>query len=470
MDEMKQKTRYAVPLRGIIIGMVVIGFLISFILLFFMIQTSRSYSDMRNSTQGYIDCQKIANNLLSGSDALTIYARGFVVTGDSQQAELYYNDTQAQNAINDALAEIRRYSVDERVLSQLNIAMQLRDRMMTTEHYAMRLKAEAMGGDLSEYPEVLQAVQLLPADLLLSSEQKEEKARRFLFDIDYESTRNEISLRINRGMDVLMSSMLTQQVESSDHLLKVLHRQQVLTVMLMLFIIALAVGLFVLVIAPLKRQIRNMSDGRVVREEGTREIQFLARTYNRLHEQNRLATEKLSYEATHDDLTGLYNRAAYESMLGELTREGEKMALILMDVDLFKHINDKSGHDIGDAVLKYIAKVLSGIFRKDDAIYRLGGDEFVVLMSRVDSSFKTLICERLKDIARKLANPENGLPPVALSAGIAFNGELMPGTDMFKSADLALYHVKDKGRNGCAFASASGDIEMVKYEGTVTSE
>ncbi len=470
MDEMKQKTRYAVPLRGIIIGMVVIGFLISSVLLFFMIQTSRSYSEMRNSTQGYIDCQGIANSLLSGSDALTIYARGFVVTSDSKQAELYYNDTQAQNAIDEALAEIRSYSVDERVLSQLNSAMQLRDRMMTIEHYAMRLKAEAMGGDISEYPALLQAVQLLPSDLLLSSEQKEEKARSFLFDIDYESTRNEISLRINRGMDILMSSMLTRQMDSSDHLLRVLHRQQVLTVMLMLFILALAVGLFVLVISPLQKQIRGMIDGRIVTEEGTREIRFLARTYNSLYEQNRLATEKLSYEATHDELTGLYNRAAYESMLGELTKEGEKIALILMDVDLFKHINDKYGHDVGDAVLKFIAKVLGGIFRKDDAIYRLGGDEFVVLMSNVDSGSKSLISDRLKALARKLATPEKGLPQVSLSAGIAFKVELMPGTDMFKSADLALYHVKNNGRNGCGFASASGEIEMMKYDGPETGE
>lgn len=470
MDEMKKKTRYAVPLRGIIIGMVAVGFVISFILMLSMVQTSRSYSEMRNSTRGYVDCQEIANNLLTGSDALTIYARGFVVTGDSQQTELYYNDTQAQNAITDALTEIRSYSVDERVLSQLTIAMQLRDRLMTTENYAMRLKAEAMGGDMSEYPEKLQAIQLLPADLLLSSSEKEEKARSFLFDIDYESTRNEISLRINRGMDVLMSSMLTRQVDSSDHLMRVLHRQQVLTVLLMIFIIALAIGLFILVIAPLQRQIRRMSDGRVVREEGTREIQFLARTYNRLHEQNRLATEKLSYEATHDELTGLFNRAAYESVLGELTKEGEMIALILMDVDLFKHINDKYGHDIGDAVLKSIAGVLSGIFRKGDTICRLGGDEFVVLMSRVDSSFKNLICDRLKDIAKRLSNPENGLPIVSLSAGIAFNGELMPDADMFKSADLALYHVKNNGRNGCGFASSSGDIEMVKYEGPATGE
>ena len=470
MDETKQEERREIPLQTIILVTVAIGFLISFVLLYFMYQTSKSYGESRSSTQKYIDCQSIANNLLAGSDALTAYARGFVVTGDMQQAELYYSDTQARNAINEAMAEVREFAVDERVLSQLDNALQLRERLMVTEDYAMRLKAAALGGDLSEYPEKLQSVQLLPADLRLSPEEQDEKARSFLFDIDYESSKNEISLRINRSMDVLMRSMLTRQTESSDHLLSMLHGQQLMTGALMCSLVALAVIIFTMVIAPLHRQISSMSNDQRLNEEGTSEIRFLARTYNQLYEQNRLAAEKLNYEATHDGLTGLYNRAAYASMLDSLTSAGADIALILLDVDLFKHINDQFGHDIGDAVLKSIAGSLRGSFRREDVVCRIGGDEFAIIMSHADSSFKDLICEKLQKVAKRLANPEDNMPIVTLSVGVGFTDQLLPGTDIFKNADLALYQVKNGGRNGCGFSYATGIIEMVSNTAEAAAE
>lgn len=461
MRETKQDGRHAIPLQTIIIGMVVVGFLISLSLMIFMYRTSKSYGESRYSTQNYIDCQRIASDLLAGSDALTIYARGFVVTGDPQQVELYYGDSQAQNAIDEAVTEVRAYSMDRRVLSQLDNARQLREQLTATEEYAIRLKVAAIGGSVSEYPIRVQSVQLLPADLRLSPEEQEEKARGLLFDIDYESSKNEISLRINRGMDVLMSGMLTQQVESSDHLLAMLRGQQILTVALMLFLLVLAVVIFTMVIAPLRRQISSMTNDQELSEEGTSEIRFLARTYNQLHEQNRVAAEKLNYEATHDELTGLYNRSAYAALLDGTAGNEAKIALILVDVDRFKQINDRYGHDVGDGVLKSVASSLRGAFRRDDMVCRIGGDEFAVIMSNADSSLKALVRDKLREIAAALAMPGEGMPPVTLSAGVAFADQLIPDTDLFKSADLALYEVKNGARNGCGFSSATGVIETV---------
>lgn len=461
MQEANQKGRRAIPLQTIIIGMVLIGFLIAFILMYFMFQTSKSYGDMRYSTKNYIDCQNIANELLAGSDALTIYARDFVVTGDRQQAELYYGDAQAQNAIDEAVAEVRAFSMDERVLSQLDNALQQRERLTATEDYAMRLKVAAIGDDIAEYPQKLQDIQLLPADIRLSAEEKEEKARGLLFDMDYESAINEISLRINKAMDVLMSGMLTRQVESSDHLLNMLRGQQVLTGALMCFLVALAVVVFTMVIAPIRRQINSMNNDQELSEEGTSEIRFLAQTYNRLHEKNRIAAEKLNFEATHDELTGLYNRSAYASMLDGLSKAGERIALILVDVDRFKRINDQFGHDIGDAVLRSVSDALRGAFRRDDMVCRIGGDEFAVIMSPADSGVKVLVREKIRRIAETLEHPTDNLPPVTISVGAAFTDQLIPDTDLFKSADLALYEVKNGQRNGCGFSSATGIIETV---------
>ena len=461
MAEIKNKDHRGIPLQTIIIVMVATGIIISCILAYIMYLTSKSYGEMRESTGNYMDCQSIASDLLARSDALTTYARGFVVTGDPQQAELYYNDTNAQNAIDKALSEIQEYSTDERVLSQLNYALQTRDRLSVTEDYAMRLKVAAIGADISEYPEKLQSVQLLPSDMQLSTEQQEEKARSLLFDIDYEASKNEISLRINRSMEVLMSGMLTRQAESSDRMLRVLYCQHFLTALLILSLLALAVIIFTMVIVPIRRAIARMSDAKSLGEEGTSEIQFLARTYNKLYEQNRLTTEKLNYEATHDGLTGLYNRSAYASMLETLTKDGVELALIVVDVDLFKHINDRYGHDTGDTVLKMVAEELTESFRKEDMVCRIGGDEFAVIMNHTDSESKAQVCERLWKASEKLSKPGDDLPPITLSVGVAFTDLLTEGTGLFKCADLALYQVKKSGRNGCGISCGAGRVEII---------
>lgn len=469
--ETKQEHKRAIPLQTIIIVMVAIGFLISLVLLYFMYQTSKSYVQMRSSTDNYIASQALASDLLAGSDSLTAHARGFVITGDPEQANLYYGDTQARNAIDEAMSRVREYSVDERIMSQLENAMQLRKRLMATEDYAMRLKVESMGEDISGYPAKLQGVQLLPADMQLSRDEQDEKARSFLFDIDYESTQNEIKLRINKGMDVLMSDMLKKQVESSDNLMSVLHNQQILTGALMCSLLALAVIVFVMVIFPLRRQISNMSNDQELNEEGTSELRFLARTYNRLRDQNQINTEKLNHEATHDELTGLFNRSAYAAMLDELTKEGESIALIEVDVDLFKHINDRYGHDIGDAVLRSVADSLLGSFRREeDMVCRIGGDEFAVIMRNTDSSSKDLICDKLKKVAAKLKNSGEDVPKVTLSVGVAFTDQMIEDKGLFKTADIALYQMKRCGRNGVGFSNAKGKIELVSHKAEESSE
>ncbi|MBR6486793.1 MAG: diguanylate cyclase [Lachnospiraceae bacterium] len=467
----KQKHTHAIPLQTIIVVTVTAGFIISVLLMFFMYRTSRSYSEARSSTDDYIASQSLASDLLAGSDALTAHARGFVITGDKEQAEQYYNDTAAQNALDEARAEISTYSMNERIMSQLDNAMQLRERLMATEDYAMRLKVEAMGDDIYEYPEKLQGVQLLPSDMRLSKDEQDEKARSLLFDIDYESAQNEITLRINKGMDVLMSDMLKKHVESSDRLMIVLHHQQVLTVALMCALLALAVIICVMVIIPIRRQINNMSNDLKLNEEGTSELRFLAQTYNRLHEQNQLSTEKLNYEATHDELTGLYNRSAYASRLDSLTKDGVEIALIEVDVDLFKQINDRYGHDIGDAVLKSVADNLKGSFRREeDMVCRIGGDEFAVIMMNTDSAAKDLICDKLEKVAERLKNPDEDIPQATLSIGVAFSDKLIPDKGLFKTADLALYHAKESGRNGVGFSDDKGNVELVSHKTEATTE
>ena len=177
------------------------------------------------------------------------------------------------------------------------------------------------------------------------------------------------------------------------------------------------------------------------------ELRFVTRTYNEILRENKEARDKLSHEASHDALTGLFNRGAYD-LLMEST-DTEHMALILVDVDYFKQVNDKYGHAVGDRVLKRVADILRSSFRSVDILCRIGGDEFAVVMTRVNSSMKQLVINKIAGANELLKHPKDDLPPVSLSVGVAFSDRENPQGDIFKDADTALYKVKKAGRNGC---------------------
>ena len=157
----------------------------------------------------------------------------------------------------------------------------------------------------------------------------------------------------------------------------------------------------------------------------------------------------LSDRALHDPLTGLYNRAGYEQRMGGL--DVQETALLLIDADHFKEINDEHGHEVGDRILKKIAEALRDNFRSDDCICRIGGDEFAVLMHQPDGLMEDLVTARIRNINSKLSDISDGLPATSVSVGAAFGGEAEDIERLFESADMALYERKRKGRGGVCF-------------------
>ena len=155
----------------------------------------------------------------------------------------------------------------------------------------------------------------------------------------------------------------------------------------------------------------------------------------------------LEQKAEHDPLTGLMNRSAYDDIKLVMRDSAIPVALVLLDVDHFKQVNDKRGHEIGDRTLKKIAALLTRTFRSSDYIIRLGGDEFAVVMPEMERKNLAVLERKIASLNTFLQMPEDGLPPVSLSAGIAFSTEGFR-EDLFNQADEALYHVKEHGRCG----------------------
>lgn len=154
-----------------------------------------------------------------------------------------------------------------------------------------------------------------------------------------------------------------------------------------------------------------------------------------------------------DGLTGLYNRTALHEVLHrEVTlahRHGEDLALIVLDLDNFKGINDTLGHPAGDAILREFADILRGCSRRSDLLFRYAGDEFVVGSSHTDIDGGRVIAQRILDTvaATHFRHGDVELPTPGVSIGIAALNPDESADGLFERADRALYQAKAGGRN-----------------------
>jgi len=166
-----------------------------------------------------------------------------------------------------------------------------------------------------------------------------------------------------------------------------------------------------------------------------------------------LATRKMAYMAEHDFLTGLPNRALLTDRLAQsislAKRHDKKVALMYLDLDHFKHINDSLGHAIGDQLLQSVAKRLQACIRHSDTVSRQGGDEFVVLLADIEEvQDAALTAEKLiKAVAHPYLIDGHRLH-ISLSIGISLYPDDGSNTEtVFRNADTAMYHAKKCGRN-----------------------
>lgn len=166
--------------------------------------------------------------------------------------------------------------------------------------------------------------------------------------------------------------------------------------------------------------------------------------------------------AFHDPLTGLPNRSLFESRLDHaLTRRRGEVALLFLDLDRFKDINDTLGHPAGDALIRDFGVRLAAIVRKEDTIARLGGDEFAVIVERATRSDVERLAKRILDDVRTPFELLGNQAFVGVSVGIALADR--PGLDrleLVRRADIALYGAKDGGRNIYCLFSQSMDASV----------
>ncbi|MFC5300928.1 EAL domain-containing protein [Azospira restricta] len=173
--------------------------------------------------------------------------------------------------------------------------------------------------------------------------------------------------------------------------------------------------------------------------------------------ERKAAQERIEYLARHDPLTGLPNRTTLadrmEQALAYAERAGSQVALLFLDLDRFKTINDSLGHPVGDALLQELTRRLKAAVRETDTISRLGGDEFVVLVGDLaDANTAAEIAGKILDLAQRPFVLDGRTLSTSISVGITlFPDDGRDFETLLKKADIAMYHAKDAGRNTYRF-------------------
>lgn len=186
-------------------------------------------------------------------------------------------------------------------------------------------------------------------------------------------------------------------------------------------------------------------------------------TYEDITERHQ-AEARIAHMARHDPLTGLPNRLLLRERLEHMLTEGlthqQDTAVLCLDLDNFKNVNDTLGHPVGDALLREVAARILGLVREYDVVARLGGDEFIVVQPAVSGDEAGRVAERLIEALEEPYQLDGHLVVIGASIGIALASETTDPDDLVKNADLALYRAKSDGRGTYQFYQPEMDDRL----------
>ena len=411
----------------------------------------REFSRLLETTNQYILCENAAKQLQDGSDYLTEQVRLYTATRQTRYRDLYFEELDTTKRREKAVDALKEYFDGTDSFIALEKALECSQELAETECYAMRLIAETSFQNPSTWPEEIANVQLSDADLALSNSKKLDKANRMVCDDTYQNMRTEITQDVTDCMNGLIAQTRNNQNHSSSVFSNLYLMLEIGILILVVSLYAISIMMRRLIVKPLVSYNESVKRGEIFPVIGAAELQHLARTYNKVYLENQETQRLIRHQAEHDALTQALNRGSFEKLLHIYETGEPPFALILVDVDIFKSVNDTYGHAVGDAILKKVTTLLKTAFRSIDYVCRIGGDEFSVIMVEMTSDLKYTIEEKITAVNAEHAKPDDGLPAISLSGGVAFSDRQNPSDSIFKDADKALYHVKENGRSGCWF-------------------
>nr|WP_300865903.1 GGDEF domain-containing protein [uncultured Acetatifactor sp.] len=419
-----------------------------------IVQVMEDYYELAQRTREYVFAQEDARDLLFGSNYLTDQARLYAVTKDHVYAEAYFtevHETRRRDLALEAL-EVHLRERNEDALNTSKEAMELSNALMVLEIHSMKLAALSAGEDMGSLAREIQDYQLTEEELSWTAQQQADASMELVFGEEYRTMKGQIEAKMSDVTRSVIEICERDQAESEGTIKNALIRQSIYTVLVVILVIFSYIMIAVLILRPIRIYVNCIKNNNFLEITGAYEFKYLAATYNNVYEMTMEQQNMLRKKAERDALTGLLNRQAFEQLKSQLRISSEPLAFLIIDVDVFKSINDNYGHDVGDQALIKVARLLDENFRKVDYVLRIGGDEFAVIMEKTGPDKKPIIRSKIEAINEILQHPEDEavFPKYSVSVGIAFS-EKGFYDDLFQQTDQALYHTKENGRCGYTF-------------------
>ena len=409
--------------------------------------SSHTLSELSEATDNYIVMHENAEALMNASDYLTQEAQLFTITHDMENLDNYFREVNQNRRRENAVKTLSNIASDSEALHQLEQALDASVSLMDREYYTMLLVLEATG--VSYRPQELAQLTLKPEHEALSADQKLALAQRMMHDREYYDQKLTIRSHMTECLNELVEDIHAEQRHAHQKTNALIINIRLLGITQLIIVLLGLIINKVLGINPILKSVQRIRDDDSIPVTGASEFRYLANAYNKMHAAIKENLSMLNYRASHDKLTGVYNRAGYEIISTSLDLKTTTM--LLVDVDNFKEVNDTYGHIAGDKTLVNLAKTLAGTFRSKDFVCRLGGDEFVVFLLDTCENCETVITEKIAKINESLSAGTDDLPPITISVGCVCGEEGANAQLMLKHADLALYEAKENGKKECRF-------------------
>lgn len=440
-----------ISLRTVYIWIVVMAVTVSALMIFSTYHLASTFLSLTGATDDFMTLERATYELMDASDYLTEKVQRFTVAGDLTYLNEYFTEAFETNRRENAIKKLADDPESLAAFEALRSAMNASRELMNQEYYAMKLVIEAKG--YTDYPELLRGIHLNTADAALPAAEKLRLATETVLNESYYRQKDQI--RANMKLCLAELEKLTRSTEAatSESLRYELEFIRIIIAIQAAGIIAIVLLTSRLGITPVLRAVESIRDDSPIPVTGANEFRYLARTYNRMYNVYKQSVEHLNFRASHDELTGVYNRAGYNLLLSGI--ELSTTYMLLIDLDDFKIVNDTYGHEMGDQVLKRLADTLLAYFRADDYVCRIGGDEFVVIMVHLNEKQRSLIAAKLNQINHELSEQREGVVPVSVSVGVAHGSGAADAAVLFEHADKALYETKRRGKKGFTFYDGS---------------
>ena len=452
---MENHENAASPIQGIHISWMNAAIIIMSLILYILLtitslHVSKTTQASYDAMNDFSNCTQLGELFLDGSNYLTEQARLYISTTNRTHMDNYFAEVHTAYRRDVALDILSQFEPGEEIYSYLQAAMDKSVMLMEQEVYAMALVSLAQGFDPQSLPQEVQDAALTVEDRTLPPRELVEKARELVFGSEYQSVKVEISDDIENLLYALTDRYGQKIEDDYSNLHHAMATHQTLIAVHFIGTLVIFASTLQLVVLPMRNFVKHIENRTPLQMTGAYECKHLAQTYNKMFAYITANEHMLRHQAEHDALTGLLNRGAFDNLHASLAGYEGSLALLLVDVDKFKQINDSYGHETGDQVLKKVAQLLAQHFRGTDYPARIGGDEFAVIVMDTAPEEQDIIAGKIMEINQLLTHPADGLPVVSLSVGGAFSGAGFSET-LYKDADSALYEVKEHGRCGCRF-------------------